>query len=76
MQYGDDCVVLVVDVDLVLVKNCDVPGFCKFYSADERRLHDAGCDVDVMRWAAHRCGKVSNFAGVFGGAIGHAENLV
>ena len=42
------CFVGIVDVDFVLVKNCNLVGVCKFWDAEERVPFDPLYDVHVL----------------------------
>ena len=76
MGDSDDGVVLVVDVDLIAVKDCCVTCVGKFGCAQKGHFGDAGGDVDISCQCLHVGCEFTNFSGFLCGPIGQAENFV
>ena len=60
MQNGDVGVVLVIDIDLIFVKNGGVVCHCKLDCADEGCLVNTWCDVYVVCWCSYSQGQLFN----------------
>ncbi len=76
MGERDDGVVLVIDVDLIAVKDCCVDCIGKFGCAHEGRFGDARGDVYVSRRSAHVGGEFTDLSGFLSGPVGQAEDFI
>ena len=71
-----DGVVLVIDVDLITVKDCCVACVSKVGCAHEGHFGDAGGYVYVSRRCAHIGGKFADLSGFLLGPVGQAEDFI
>ena len=76
MGDSDDGVVLVVDVDLIAVKDCCVTCVGKFGCAQQGRFGDAGGDVYVSPRCTHVCGELTDLSGFLCGSVGQSVNFI
>ena len=76
MGDHDDGVVLVIDVDLIAIKDCCVAFIGKFGCAHEGRFGDAGGDVDILCRCSHISGKLANLSGFLCGPVEQSEDFV
>ena len=67
---GDDGVLLVVDVNLVVCEDGGIFRVGELGCVEEVSLSDAGSDVDILRWLLEFGCQLADCAGLFGDAIG------
>ncbi len=76
MRANDGCLVCIVDVDLVLVKDCGVVCINELGDAEERVAFDSWYNVYVLCGVAHVVMEFVYVTCLFHLAIGYAEDLV
>ncbi len=76
MRVDDFCFVGVVDVDFVLVKNCNVVCVHGLWDAEESVALNSRHDVHILCWMAHIMLEFVHVAGLLHFTIVHAEGLV
>jgi hypothetical protein len=73
---NNGCFVCIVDVDFVLVKDCNVVCVDELGDAEERVAFNSWYDVYVLCGVAHNVMEFFHVACLFHLAVGHAEDLV
>ena len=76
MRDDDFCFVGIVDVDFILVRDCNVVCIRELWDAEERVALNSRHNVYILCWMVHVMLKFVHVACLLHFTIGHAEGLV